>query len=292
MRTRIRIRALLGALALTLPALLVGGLPAEAQTANPYQRGPDPTASALERSGPFATASTTVSDWSTPGFGAATITYPTSTASGTFGGVAVAPGYTASRSSMAWYGPRLASHGFVVITFDTNSRFDFPSSRGDQLLAALDYLVNSSSVRSRVDRNRLAVMGHSMGGGGALEAAKDRPSLRAAVPLTPWNLDKTWPEVRTPTMVIGAENDSIASVSSHAEPFYNSMSNAREKAYLELNGASHFTPNTTDATISRYAIAWLKRFVDDDVRYDQFLCPPPPAPSLTIQEYRSTCPNS
>lgn len=98
-----------------------------------------------------------------------------------------------------------------------------------------------------------------MGGGGALEAAKDRPSLRAAVPLTPWNLDKTWPEVRTPTMIIGAENDSIASVSSHAEPFYNSLSNAREKAYLELNGASHFTPNTTNATISRYAISWLKR---------------------------------
>jgi hypothetical protein len=35
-------------------------------------------------------------------------------------------------------------------------------------------------------------------------------------------------------------------------------------------------------------VAWFKRYLDDDLRYDQFLCPPPAGP--TIIEYRHTCP--
>ena len=146
------------------------------------------------------------------GFGGGTIYYPTDQSQGTFGAVVVAPGYTARQSSIAWLGPRLASQGFVVFTIDTTTVYDQPASRGDQLLAAVDYLTQRSTVAGRVDAGRVAVMGHSMGGGGTLEAVKDRPSLKAAIPLTPWNADKTWPEVTTPTLVIGAENDTIAPV--------------------------------------------------------------------------------
>lgn len=279
----------LASLALTVP-LVAHSLPASA--ASPYERGPAPTESSVtaER-GPFSIASTSVSDWYTPGFGSATIYYPTTTSQGTFGGVAISPGYTASESTIAWLGPRIASQGFVVITFNTNSRYDQPDSRGDQLLAALDYLRNSSSVRSRVDGSRLAVMGHSMGGGGSLAAAKDRPSLQAAIPLTGWHSDKTWPEVRTPTLLIGAEDDSVAPVGSHSIPFYNNMPYAPEKAYLELNNADHFAPNSPNTTIAKYSISWLKRFVDDDTRYTQFLCP---GPSVSywgaVSDYRATCP--
>jgi predicted dienelactone hydrolase len=192
---------------------------------------------------------------------------------------------------MAWLARRVASHGFVVININTNSIFDQPASRGDQLLDALDYLVGSSSVRSRVDGSRQAVMGHSMGGGGSLEAISDRPSIQAAVPLTPWNLDKTWGEVRTPTMIIGAQNDSVASVGSYSIPFYNSIPASAERAYLELRGASHFAPNSTNTTIGVYAVAWLKRFVDDDTRYDQFLCPTP-STSTAISDFRGSCPHT
>lgn len=270
---------------------------AGAQAQNPYQRGPNPTTSSISATrGPFATSQTSVSSFSVRGFGGGTIYYPTSTAEGTFGAVAIAPGFTASQSSMSWYGPRIASQGFVVMTIDTNSRFDQPASRGDQLLAALDYLTQQSSVRTRIDPTRLAVMGHSMGGGGTLEAAKDRPSLQAAIPLTAWNTDKTWPEVRTPTLVIGAENDSVASVASHSIPFYNSLPSTLDKAYLELDGASHFAPNSSNTTIAKYSISWLKRFVDDDTRYEQFLCGAPHQADLgfgsAISDYRDTCPHS
>ena len=256
-----------------------------------FERGPDPTNARLEASaGPYSVSTTGVSDLSTPGFGAADIYYPSTTADGTFGGVAISPGFTATRSSMAWLARRVASHGFVVININTNSTLDQPASRGTQLLAALDYLTNSSSARTRVDRNRLAVMGHSMGGGGSLEAAKDRPSLDAVVPLTAWNTDKTWPEIQSPTLVIGAQNDSVASVSSHSIPFYNSIPSSAEKAYIELRGASHFAPNSTNTTIGKFSVAWLKRFVDQDLRYSQFLCPVP-STSTAISDSRGTCPH-
>lgn len=281
-------RASLVALALGASVLAVPTT-ASANHETEFRRGPAPTAAALGSNGSFAYTTTSVSSFSTPGFGSATIYYPTSTASGTFGGVAIAPGFTESQSAVSWLGPRLASHGFVVIIFNTNSSFDSPESRGTQLLAALDYLTNSSSVRGRVDRTRLSVMGHSMGGGGTLSAAKTRPTLQAAIPLAGYHSDKTWPEVTTPTLVIGAENDSVAPVGSHSEPFYNTISSPT-KSYAELNGASHNTTNSPNAATSRQSIAWLKRFVDNDTRYNQFLCPPPVAPSTSFQEYRATCP--
>lgn len=257
---------------------------------NPYERGPAPTLSSIQaRTGPYATSSDRVSSLRARGFGGGTIYYPTTTSDGTFGAVVISPGYTASQSSISWLGPRLASQGFVVFTIDTNSRLDQPASRGQQLLAALDYLTESSSVRSRIDSSRLAVMGHSMGGGGALEAAKARHTLRAAIPMTGWHTDKTWPEIVTPTLVIGAERDSTASVRTHSIPFYNSLSNAQAKAYLELAGASHLAPNLSNTTIAMYSIAWLKRFVDDDTRYDQFLCPGP-GTTRDISDWRTTCP--
>jgi predicted dienelactone hydrolase len=259
---------------------------------NPYERGPAPTQASIEAlRGPYAVSQTSVSSLAVTGFGGGTIYYPTTTADGTFGAVAISPGFTAYESSIAWLGPRLASQGFVVFTIDTNTTMDQPDSRGDQLLAALDYLTQRSSVRGRVDATRLGVMGHSMGGGGSLEAAKDRPSLQAAIPLTPWNLDKTWSEIRTPTMIIGADGDTIAPVSSHAEPFYQNLPSSLDKAYLELNNATHFTPNSNDTTIAKYSISWLKRFIDNDTRYEQFLCPLP-RPSLTIEEYRGNCPHT
>ncbi|MDG9719541.1 alpha/beta hydrolase [Streptomyces sp. DH24] len=259
---------------------------------NPYERGPAPTVSSIEAlRGPYAVSDTTVSSLAVSGFGGGTIYYPTSTADGTFGAVVVSPGFTADQSSMAWLGPRLASQGFVVFTIDTLSRYDQPDSRGRQLLAALDYLTERSSVRGRIDSTRLGVMGHSMGGGGTLEAVKSRPSLQAAIPLTPWNTDKTWPEVRTPTLIIGADGDSVAPVSSHAEPFYNTLPSTLDRAYLELNNATHFAPNSNNTTIAKYSISWLKRFIDNDTRYEQFLCPIP-RPSLTIEEYRGNCPHT
>ncbi|MER5761844.1 dienelactone hydrolase family protein [Streptomyces sp. NPDC002082] len=260
--------------------------------ANPYERGPAPTTSSIEAlRGSYAVSQTNVSSLGVTGFGGGTIYYPTSTADGTFGAVVISPGFTAYQSSIAWLGPRLASQGFVVLTIDTLTTLDQPDSRGRQLLSALDYLTERSTVRTRIDSSRLGVMGHSMGGGGTLEAAKSRPSLQAAIALTGWNTDKSWPEIQTPTLIVGADGDTVAPVLTHSEPFYTSLPGSLDKAYVELNNATHFTPNSSDTTIAKYSISWLKRFIDNDTRYEQFLCPVP-SPSLTIEEYRGNCPHT
>ncbi len=264
--------------------------PTLAHAASPFQRGPDPTVSFIEGSrGNYATTSTTVSRATAGSFGGGTIYSPTSTADGTFGAVAIAPGFTETQSAISWIGPRLASFGFVVITIDTNSTLDQPASRGTQLLAALDYLTQRSSVSTRIDASRLGVSGHSMGGGGTLEAASDRPSLQAGVPMAPWDTDKSWPEVRTPMLIMGGQNDTVAPVSQHAIPFYNSLGST-EKAYMELRGASHSFSNSPNTTVAKYMVSWFKRFIDDDTRYDQFLCPAPT--DSTIDDFRDTCPLS
>ncbi|GIF39605.1 alpha/beta hydrolase family protein [Actinoplanes xinjiangensis] len=261
---------------------------ADAATAS-FAKGPAPSNSSIEAvRGPFAIAESTVSRASVSGFGGGDIYAPTDTGAGTFGAVVIAPGFTARKSSMAWLAPRLASQGFVVFNIDTLTTSDQPASRGRQLLAAADFLTQRSSVRARVDPNRVAVVGHSMGGGGTLEAAQSRPALQAAIPLTPWNLSKSFSRVTVPTLVIGAEADTIAPVRSHSRPFFQSLPAAPGKAFLELNGASHFAPNTPNTTIAKFSISWLKLFVDDDTRYRQFVCPGP-GTGAAVQEYRATC---
>jgi dienelactone hydrolase len=249
-------------------------------------KGPDPTeASVTATTGPFAISTTTVG--SGHGFGAATIYFPTDTSQGLYGGVAIAPGFTETQSAIRWYGPRLATQGFVVMTIDTNSTGDNPSSRATQLLAALTYLTTESSVKGQVDPNRLAVMGHSMGGGGTLEAADRNHALKAAIPLAGWDTTKSFPGIVTPTLVVACQNDNVAQVANHSLPFYNSIT--AEKAFLEIAGGSHSCPNSPQTTIAKFAISWLKRWVDGDTRYTQFLCPPP-TPGGQISRYMQTCP--
>lgn len=268
-------------------ALALCAAPASAQ-----QTGPDPTSSSLNAtSGPFSVSS--VSVVAPTGFGGGTIYYPTT--AGQYGVVAISPGFTATESSIAWLGRRMATHGFVVVTINTLTTLDQPASRATQLMAALNHVVNSASstVRSRVDPNRRAVAGHSMGGGGALIAAENNPGLKAALPLTPWNLSTNFSDVQVPTLIVGADGDTVAPAAIHARPFYASLSSSVRKAYAELNFSTHFTPNTTNTPIGRYGVTWMKRFVDGDTRYSTFLCGAEHNAyntALVFERYSQNCP--
>jgi dienelactone hydrolase len=271
--------------ALFATALTIGSASA---ADNPYQRGPDPTrASVAAVNGPFANTSAAVP--SGYGFNGGRVYYPTDTSQGTFGAIAISPGYTALFSAeLAWMGPWLASHGFVVIGIETNSRNDFDTARGTQLLAALDYLTQQSPVRDRIDPNRLAVAGHSMGGGGALSAATRRSSLKAAVGMAPYSPSQNLANDRVPTMVFSGQADTVVTPS-YALNLYNSLPATTESAYLEVAGGDHgFMVGRPDPVMIRTMLPFLKMFVDNDARYSQFLCPL--LDSSGVVTYRSTCP--
>jgi dienelactone hydrolase len=273
---------LVGAVASAAPIATAAG--------NPFERGPAPTETSVTApQGPFATAKVVVPAGRVRGFGGGTIYYPTDTSSGTFGAIAVIPGFFGPQSSISWYGDRIASQGFVVFTLDASGLLDSPSERGDELLAALKYLTTRSTVKGRIDKTRLGVMGHSMGGGGSLEASSKQPSLKASIPLAPWDRTVTWSNDHVPTLIVTGQADTNAPPDTMGKSFYTSLPATPGKAYLELKGADHLAPTRPNTVIAKFSISWLKRFIDNDTRYDRFLCPPPKSDN-NISDYQATCP--
>lgn len=269
--------------------------PGPGQPSDGFERGPNPSVSFLEASrGPFSIRESRVSS-SVRGFGGGTIYYPTGT-SGTMAAIVVIPGFVSPESSIAWWGPKLASHGFVVMTIATNSGYDQPRSRATQINSALDYLISENSdsrspVRNMIDTDRLGVMGWSMGGGGTLRVASQN-RLKAAVGLAPYDTI-SFRNVDAPTMIFACESDTIAPVRNHASPFYNEIPFNTDKAFVEINGGSHTCANggnRFNETLSRLGVSWMKRHLDNDTRYSQFLCGPNHESDRDISEYRGNCP--
>jgi triacylglycerol lipase len=255
------------AVGISLLGLAAGA--AHAQT-NPFAKGPNPTAAALQANGPFAVTTQTLG---ARGFGGGTIMVPT--AAGQYGAACVCPGFLARRDSITAISRRLATHGFVTVAMDTNSTFDADTSRGTQLQACLNALtaLNTGAVAGKVDRTRLFVGGWSMGGGGVLFASRSNAALKAGLEYAPFtNNTKTF-NTAVPQLIVGGSADNIAPIGNHSTLFFNNLPNATPKVFGVIPGADHFFPtqNTPIAVFSRLNIAWAKRFVDNDTRYTQFI---------------------
>ncbi|MCK1794855.1 dienelactone hydrolase family protein [Streptomyces sp. XM4193] len=230
------------------------------------------------------------------GFGGGTLHYPAR--GGSYAVVAAAPGLGADESMVAWYGEVLASHGFVTLTMNTDTVNDSPDQRGAQILDALDHIVEDSAAADRADGRRLGVLGHSMGGGGALAAAHERSAVRAAVALTPYYEGEIedWSRVEAAALVIGGEGDEIAPVSDHAEPLHDGLDGARERAYLALRG-DHFVTNTPSRIVTEQVVGWLQRFLSQppagggESDHRGALCPAPEPDDAEVVESRDSCPH-
>lgn len=193
--------------------------------------------------------------------GSAVISWPAA-APGPLGAVVVIPGYTGHRLTVGWYGPRLASFGFAVMTINSLGRHDDPEARSVQLLAALDVLCERSPISERIDPARRAVIGHSMGGTGALIAASRDSRVRAAVLLAPWSRSHGWSQVRTPTLIIAAGADRVAPPAAHARSILAGLPAATPQRYVELPGASHYAPLfRPKRAIQTPVVEWLTRYV-------------------------------
>ena len=217
-------------------------------------------------------------------FSAATIYFPANKGQD-FGAVAISPGFIESQENMSWWGNHLASHGFAVLTLDTNELRDDPSLRADALMAAIGVLRAEGermggTLRGKILNERMAVMGHSMGGGGTLLAANAHSAeLKAASPFTPWLPEGDFAEISIATLVIAGEEDRIAPVVDHASPHFASLADDIPKMYLEVKGGNHFIANTDTGEerlapnidvhdlVGGMAVAWLKLFVDGDESY-------------------------
>jgi len=221
-----------------------------------------------------------------PEFAIGTIYYPVD-ATTPIGGVAIAPGFTEQQRHIDWWGPRLASHGYAVLILDTNDRRERPDARADALIAGVNVLRAEgrradSPLFGRVDVDKMAVMGHSMGGGGALLAAHAHSDqIRAAIPFTPWEPTTDLSGIRVPTLVLAGSDDTVAEVADHSWRHFGLIPESTPKVYLEVAGGDHYIADTTRgddlATMGRYALAWLKLYVDRDEAYRGLIYGPLPA---------------
>lgn len=262
-----------------------------------YERGPDPSVATVEAiSGPFDVRTSNVSSL-VAGFNGGTIHYPTGT-TGTMGAIVVAPGFLSPEYAIEWWGPKLASHGFVVMTIAINNGLDQPPSRARQINAALDYLLDEnddlgSPISGMIDPTRLGAMGWSMGGGGALRVASEG-RLSAVIPLAPWDSSSlAFRDIDTPTLFLACERDLVAPVINHASPFYNALPSSTPKAFVEIDDGGHTCANGSlrnNDILSRFGVSWMKLHIDKDQRYSQFLCGPRHESDRSISEYRGNCP--
>lgn len=265
---------------LTRLALCVSGLILSMSAqATDFARGPAPTASALEANGPFAIASAAIAK--PDGYGSATVYFPRDTSQGKFGLVVLTPGFLGVPSYYRWLAERVATHGFVVVNIGTNTIFDVPDARAREMAAALKQVAALATLpqipfTSATDTTRRALMGHSAGGGGTLTAARDDPSLKAAIPMTPATTGTDFSAITVPTMILACEKDAIAPNKTFSAKYYATLNPNINHAYLEVAGADHLCPlslakDSVQNTVGRTVISWLKRYVDEDKRYEPFI---------------------
>lgn len=248
-----------------------------------------PSLEALGRQGPYQVASFTQLP-SVPEFSDATLYYPANKAQG-FAGVVISPGFFERQENISWWGNYLASHGFAVITFDTNELNDLPPLRADALLATIGLLRGENSrqgsaIRGKILEDSMAVMGHSMGGTAALLMANESSDeIKAAIPFNAGGMPNVdFSSVAVPTLVIAGEIDRLAPVNNHAWSHYQTLSNAVPRMYMEVEGGNHFIANTAEVENERLrpnidvhelvggmAVAWLKLFLEGEEEYREML---------------------
>jgi len=219
-------------------------------------------------------------------FSAATIFYPlTLSFAPPIGAVALVPGYGQSASNYEWWGPMLASFGYAVMIIDTNTPQDGLEARSQALMAAVDFLRNEngeadSPIEGRLDATKIAIMGHSIGGGASLQAAQNLggDDIGAVIPLTPYccelgqSFSGSLADQDVPTLIFASAEDTVAPPADHARLLYDAIAGSTSKVYAEFATGDHMLATSSGGdltTLGRYAMAFLKYHLDGQPQYEE-----------------------
>ena len=191
------------------------------------------------------------------------------------GAVAFVPGFRAPASLYAWWGPALASLGYSVFILETNTPTDALAARADAIIAAVDFIKSENQnstapVANKIDLEKIAIMGHSMGGGASLIAATQLgDDIKAVIPLALYccepgqSFSGDYSSLTVPVMIVASAEDKVAPPADHAKLLYDSI--AGSKTYVEFASGDHmFVSNSGEekAALSRFVLAFLKDKLD------------------------------
>ena len=192
------------------------------------------------------------------------------------GAIAFSPGFRAAADNYEWWGPALASLGYNVFILNTNEPTDGLADRTAALAALVDFIKAEnanpdSPVANKIDEEKIALMGHSMGGGAALAVAQELGAeIAAVVPLSPYcceagaSFEGDYATVTAPALVIASAGDEVAPPPAHARLLYDSLG-SEDKVYMEFAAGDHFIVadgGPEHETMGRIALAFLKAYLD------------------------------
>ena len=191
------------------------------------------------------------------------------------GAVAFVPGFREPASVYEWWGPALASLGYSVFILETNTPTDALAARADALIAAVDFIKAENQnpdapVANKIDPEKIAIMGHSVGGGASLMAATQMgDGIKAVIPLALYccepgqSFSGDYSSLIVPAMIIASAEDEVAPPAEHAKLLYDSIGGS--KTYVEFASGDHtFISNSGEqkAALGRFVLAFLKDNLD------------------------------
>lgn len=211
-------------------------------------------------------------------FAGATVFYPlTLSFDSPVGLIAFSPGYRASQDMYDWWGPALASLGYATMIFDTKTPTDSQAARKQALIAAVDFLKGEntrqgSPLLGKLDTSKVALMGHSMGGGAALQAANEmNDTVDAVIPLSLYcceagqSFSGDFSSLSVPSLLFASSEDTVAPPEGHARTLFDSIGGSTAKAYVEFSSGDHMLAANGGpdlATLGKLSLAWLKIHLD------------------------------
>lgn len=173
-------------------------------------------------------------------------------------------GFRAKKEWYSWIGELLANEGYSALLF-TVPAADIPDpfQWSDGIKSAIDYLAGGKSpLHGGTGIEKVGVMGHSMGGLGALIAGSEDPRIRCVVGLAPalmpefTTIPKRIYDIPAPVQLQIGECDGLIPPKD-VKAFFESL-NSPEKEYLEIKGGNHlrFTDRAAVSMMGEY----LSRF--------------------------------
>ena len=214
------------------------------------------------------------------GYASARVSYPCGLR-GQAPAITLTGGYTNIKEQMYWLSDHLTSHGYIVITITPYNIFGTPPVWETAHKAGLAELHDENRrwfgpLRGRVDFERIAMVGYSMGCGGAMLASADVGNeVRAVVGLSPF-LDRVEPNsgaISARTLLIGGSFDFVA-LPSAVNRFYQQLNADLPRGQAILRGLNHLDwigfPSSIKNRAKTLVTAWLNLQLGDDASMESW----------------------
>lgn len=186
--------------------------------------------------------------------------------------VVVMHGWMGSKEKMQWIGERVAQQGFasiVITASNATNLFAQPKDWIKNYEAALASLEDEnkraqSPLHERLDLKKVSLIGHSMGGGGALFYAHANPErLKSTLALAPFSNDakKEIGEIKAATLILTGSKDTVAPPKM-GNSFFEALDDGIVKKYEKLSDVGHNDFEKDGAhheEIATQVINWLDR---------------------------------